>query len=264
MRLLALFFFFITSQSFAYRLNTSNSAAFGNSKIYFYVTSNSECTNAGVDANELLDLTKEAADMFWNTVATSSIRLQSGGIYETNDSLFQTGILCPEQSDSSCNSSTSVPYVSKLLIACNSESTSNFPSDDYIAIGAPTRLAGTRIRGSVILINDTASSPFAGLSRSEKISVLAHELGHAVGLGHSNKSEALMYYQNPETISGLSQDDIDGITYLYPNEASDCGGIIGSVSEPEPPHFLLQFLLSAGIFIVFRNRKRIVQKLSIR
>ncbi|MEE2671782.1 MAG: matrixin family metalloprotease [Bdellovibrionota bacterium] len=264
MKRLSLILLFMSFHSFAYRLNTSNSAAFGSSKIYFYVTSNSTCTNAGIDANELLDLAEEAADNFWNTVATSSVRLQSGGLYETSDSLFQTGILCPEQSGSSCNTATSIPYVSKLLIACNSETTSNFPSDDYIAIGAPTRLAGTRIRGSVILINDTATSPFAGLSRSEKISVLAHELGHAIGLGHSNKSEALMYYQNPETISALSQDDIDGVTYLYPNEAEDCSGIIGSITDAEPPRFLFQFLLSAGLFIAFWNRKRIIQKLSIR
>lgn len=245
--------------AFAYRLNTSNGAAYGDSTIKFYVTSNSTCTNAGVDQNELLSIAKEAADKFWNKVSTSSIKLKSGGIYETSDSLFLTGELCPEQSGSNCGSSI-VPYVSKLIIACNSESSENFPSNDFIAISAPTRLAGTRIRGSVILINDTATSSFAGLSRSERVSVLAHELGHAVGLGHSNKNEALMYFSNADKISRLSQDDRDGISYLYPVAADDCNGIFGTLSDADKDDlgpFLPQFFLGImlGFFFWAGNRK---------
>ncbi|MBI1861249.1 MAG: matrixin family metalloprotease [Deltaproteobacteria bacterium] len=47
--------------------------------------------------------------------------------------------------------------------------------------------------------------------------MLAHELGHALGLGHSSQSEALMYFSihyKPAAI--LTQDDMDGLTYLYP------------------------------------------------
>jgi len=46
--------------------------------------------------------------------------------------------------------------------------------------------------------------------------VWSHELGHALGLGHSNVNGAVMepYYAGPLRI--LHQDDIDGITSLYP------------------------------------------------
>lgn len=260
-----IFLFLSTTPSFAYRLNTSNGASFGNPKVEFYVTSNSSCSNAGVDQQELLSIAKEASDKYWNTVSTSEIKLKSGGVFETTDNLFLTGELCPEQEGSTCGSNL-VPYVSKLLIACNSDSSVNFPTDDFIAISAPTRLAGKRIRGSIILINDTATSPFANLSRAERVSVLAHELGHAVGLGHSNKSEALMYYLNADKITRLSQDDRDGISYLYPVSVDNCNGIFGTVSDadsdgdsgPGPflPHFFTGLMLG---FFFWGGKRRILK-----
>uniref|UniRef100_A0A8D0GHT1 Peptidase metallopeptidase domain-containing protein n=1 Tax=Sphenodon punctatus TaxID=8508 RepID=A0A8D0GHT1_SPHPU len=50
--------------------------------------------------------------------------------------------------------------------------------------------------------------------------VAAHEFGHSLGLFHSRDSNALMYpmYRSPEQSQHiLSQDDINGIQYLYGN-----------------------------------------------
>ena len=51
-------------------------------------------------------------------------------------------------------------------------------------------------------------------------SVACHEFGHTLGLGHSSVSAATMYayinYGN-DTKRTLDQDDINGITYLYPS-----------------------------------------------
>lgn len=48
--------------------------------------------------------------------------------------------------------------------------------------------------------------------------VLAHELGHSLGLSHSNDPGALMYptysYTDPNEFL-LPQDDIDGIQAIY-------------------------------------------------
>lgn len=45
--------------------------------------------------------------------------------------------------------------------------------------------------------------------------VVAHEIGHAVGLGHSDTSAALMYAFYSEAFSGPQADDIAGARYLY-------------------------------------------------
>lgn len=49
--------------------------------------------------------------------------------------------------------------------------------------------------------------------------VAAHELGHSLGLFHSDKTEALMYpvYKSSTDLARfrLSQDDVDGIQSLY-------------------------------------------------
>ena len=52
----------------------------------------------------------------------------------------------------------------------------------------------------------------------DALTVAAHELGHVAGLGHSGDSEALMYawYDDARVPSLLGQDDMAGISALYP------------------------------------------------
>jgi hypothetical protein len=47
--------------------------------------------------------------------------------------------------------------------------------------------------------------------------VTAHEQGHVAGLGHSTVQAALMYARYQGAHCQLHQDDIDGITFLYPD-----------------------------------------------
>src|SRR5690606_17907188 len=53
-------------------------------------------------------------------------------------------------------------------------------------------------------------------------------LGHAVGLGHSEYTHNLMYYSTgSKTQKWLGEDDIDGISWLYPQD-KELMGLLGS------------------------------------
>ncbi len=56
--------------------------------------------------------------------------------------------------------------------------------------------------------------------RFDAQTVIGHENGHVVGLGHSNDPNALMYPSYLGARCDLGQDDIDGISSLYPADGS--------------------------------------------
>lgn len=55
-------------------------------------------------------------------------------------------------------------------------------------------------------------------------SILLHEVGHALGLGHADRPGAVMYPYYSRLAKGLQQDDIDALKRLYP----------ARTGEPEP------------------------------
>ena len=63
-------------------------------------------------------------------------------------------------------------------------------------------------------------------------SVLVHELGHALGLGHSDAARATMFATGLRWRS-LEQDDVDGVCSLYPGV-----GVAGCEATPCPSPFL--------------------------
>jgi hypothetical protein len=124
------------------------------------------------------------------------------------------------------------------IIICDTSFSSNQGLDGDV-IPASTRL-GT-LSGHVayagLVLNAEAgkASRISNLSTSQLLTTLAHEMGHVLGLGHSSNTSALMYYSiSNKSGPVLTQDDMDGIAFLYPrNEFT--GGVFGCASSAFPP-----------------------------
>ena len=217
----------------AYTLNNNFGAAFKKNKVRVSVTSTTVCNEAGLTIQELESLIGPAINDFWNTVPTSALELKNGGIVDVGgDTSYNSNRLC-SFTDSACTG-TVIPPVKDIVIACN-DNVDNFEATNILAVTIPNNFKGRHINGSVILINNRVGSSFADLSTKERISVIAHEIGHAIGLGHSGDSAALMYYKTIGKRDYMGQDDIDGVSALYPVTFDGCGLFKGSIDEMKGP-----------------------------
>lgn len=251
----------------AFTLNNNFGASFQNSKVKVYVANETQCADAGMTVYELQDLVKLAVDNFWNEVSTSSLRLETAGFYPTFPVNINTAVLC-SPTDLNCINVTAsgkelIPPVKDIVIACNEENRNFNGSASVLAVAVPNNFGGKNIKGAVILINNGPA--FLKLSRSDKISVIAHEIGHAIGLGHAlNKNpEALMYFKTVDLRTNLAQDDVDGVTYLYPKQMDGCGlfnGFGGSIisGSKGPPYW--QMLLMLALMMMLSELLRFWKK----
>jgi len=89
---------------------------------------------------------------------------------------------------------------------------------DAVAVGVPGSLgSGQREDGMVLL----EPNSIANLSQNTVNFIVAHELGHVLGLGHSTATGSVMKSGASATENfKLSQDDIDALTSIYPLSAS--------------------------------------------
>lgn len=250
----------LTSKSaYSFTLSTSNGAAFdidGGKEVVINVEDGGGSCDLGLTPNELLDLSVDAANKFWNRAPTSGLKITRGTVVDVAN--FHSDDLCSP--DSPCSPTNTFKHSHQLLIGCN-ENTSNFPSNVILGLTVPTQLNGKKIQSAAVLLNGRPGSAFLTMTYDNQRAVVAHEMGHALGLGHSPVTDSLMYYQSVPTRESLGEDDIDGITYLYPKTQVvdlNCGSLLwfkdGELPRP-PQGGLLALLLAVLTLGIYKRAK---------
>jgi len=231
--LICLLFVLISDQLPAFTLNTNIAANFDQDDVMMNVADHT-CANNGLTHQEILDLAEEAAEKYWNKAPTSRLRLLRGSTLSVAGA-FYTDQLC--NTGTNCEPNPDLKYSHDVLISCNDDSThgTNFPQANLYALTAPNNISGGKIVSSTILLNDRHAT-LGSVSRNDLLLMMAHELGHAVGLGHSHQDHSIMFFQLGVDKEKLSPDDVEGIGYLYPALQPDLGGSCGTTNHHHDHH----------------------------
>lgn len=221
----------------AWTLSTPERAGFPKSDIVIKISSNT-CANAGFTSSSMETLVNDAINDYWSKVPTSSLNLSTGGV------------ITADLSADDLTNAAAKTTANTIIVGCSQNATL-FSSGSTLGVGGIGCSGG--VCRAAVLLNDTAATQLDTLDRSVILTTFAHELGHALGLGHSSVKPALMYYTvSGKTQKSLSQDDIDGISYLYPSEKKLGGlsGACGSIDiDPKgPTNFLWSLLI--GLMII--------------
>ncbi|MDZ4676818.1 MAG: matrixin family metalloprotease [Oligoflexia bacterium] len=207
-------------------------------------------TNCPANINDIVD----TAMALWNSAPTSNLIIKREG------------------------TSTEVPanlvdpnYVATdvAVIACDNTFSTNFGTnfENSVAGVGVCRIQGGAITRGYLILNTQAggTANISTFSTTRQHITVAHEIGHVIGLGHSSDQSAMMFYDiTSKTKLGLAQDDIDGLTYLYPRSeiSGDLPFGCGSVSNinQKPPSgptallWLFPFFFIATLRILSRGK----------
>jgi hypothetical protein len=252
--ILSFMFLLASVNTYAFTLNNTAKLVFAEDEVKVNVASG--CLEIGITSDELLELVGKAVDNFWNKSPTSRLKLRKGSVVNV-DSRFHSDQICTPTTN--CEPNPVLAVESDILITCN-DSADNFPNSSILGITIPNNIAGGTIIGSLIMINDKADTQFDTKSEDAKVAILAHEIGHAFGLGHSPVQDSLMYYATVSQRKALGRDDIDGISYLYPKQQpiSGCGTVDMSGGKGGGSDWWSGLFLGfsiIGFAEIYRNRK---------
>lgn len=230
----------VSTSSFAFTVNSStnpNLKGWDGADVQLLV--NTANCPAGFDVVGII----ESAVSVWNNVPDSKIKVSYGG------------------------STTSTTFASLPTVYCEVNFQSVTGADQNSVPGAAAVLApsGTITQGLLFLNASAGQANVANFDSTTLKIILAHEIGHILGLGHSETTNALMYFDaSAKTKLSLAQDDMDGMSYLYPsNELSDSKKILGCglVKNAKPPTrgsaMALLLFLMLPILLIAQGRKKV-------
>lgn len=218
----ALLLLFVVSNAEAFTMNNSAKLVFAQDEVTVNVAGGF-CANIGISDEEFLNIVGNAVNNFWNKAPTSRLKLRKGKVVNVSSDFYNDTICV---TSTNCTPNPDLAVSSGILISCN-DNPGNFSSTAILGVTIPNNISGSTILGSLIMINDQASNQFEKKTAAQKSAIIAHELGHAFGLGHSPVEDSLMYYATMTNRVALGRDDIDGISYLYPKKQpiSSCGTV---------------------------------------
>lgn len=195
------------SYAFSFTLNPNTGKGFSSNNIDIIIANN-DCTGAGIDVQKYQTMIENAVEDYWNKVPTSALELNVQGIDSTID-----------LTDDTHSSGLAKTPDNKILAGCNASVSNGF--DDGSILGSAVMSCSGSTCKAILLLNSSSASNLNSMTDAEIEVVIAHEIGHAFGLGHSEYKFNLMYYSvGSKYQKWLGLDDIDGVSYLYPHEGT--------------------------------------------
>tara|TARA_Y100001935_G_C17266126_1_gene489264 strand:- start:128 stop:844 length:717 start_codon:yes stop_codon:yes gene_type:complete len=172
------------------------------------------CQANGLSNDYLKTVIERAIGNYWNSVGESRLQMFVG------DEVSRT-----------TSASNALP--GEVLVSCQS-------MDSSIA-GITFR---NQANGSSAIYLNSGSFTAGNYTEEGIVFVLAHELGHAVGLAHSDDPASIMTYRShgwTGAPKSLSRDDRDGVIYLYPQKSPALDLVGGCDAVAAPPGAKIRF-----------------------
>ncbi|MCM0605878.1 MAG: matrixin family metalloprotease [Xanthomonadaceae bacterium] len=155
-----------------------------------------------------------SAISLWTNAPTANLTLAIGSTVTFSGTLSQyVG-----------TSATLVAPAGNPTIICST----TFSTDTGIAansgipgVAGAFNISSGRIQGGLLVLNVQSgdNANITTMNSTVVAVIVAHEMGHILGLGHSGDTSALMYYDaSAKNVLSLGQDDVDGISFLYPRQ----------------------------------------------
>lgn len=238
------FVFQIHADAFTLSGNTSNLKGWTDDPLVYHLNP----ANCRTDIREII----QASMDMWNSISSSKLKLEIG-----NDS-----IATPAEAVSATAAETAV-------IVCDTAFATTTTSDPDVTSGIGSARYGSdlQVRRGYLVLNaqSGALANFNNLRTSSAKIIMTHEIGHSLGLGHSSDAAAIMHYTvGYKTEFTLSEDDVNGINYLYPrNELSGdqfmggCALVKSGSSKPPPQQtmfFFTLFMMLTALWLRLRKK----------
>lgn len=237
-------FLAFTSVGFAFTLTASPMLGWDTRTLTFHLNP----TNCPADVRSKLD----EALALWNSVSGGRLTVQMG----------EDSAATPAQARAGTTAETPVIVCDTAFLTTFSGATSGVAG---VGFNTPNG-SGVITSGALALnVQPGTTGNINQMDSTQVKVVMAHEIGHVLGLGHSQSVASLMYYSvGTKSNLSFSEDDVNGMLYLYGRNEwtmkdpplGGCGTISGSPPRGGPSSFwicALMMLIPVGFWMRLRK-----------